>query len=111
MLARLLAWCLRPRSRRARPRKRLSLECLEDRNLFSVSPLAAAIPLAFNTQGVAQVSHLLSSPTEADLYRVTLHSGDTLEAGIAAQDAGRQAGAGFTFTFPGVNNQGMSGLS
>jgi hypothetical protein len=90
---------------------RLVLECLEDRSLFSVSPLASAVPLSFNAGGVADVEHLLNSPTEADLYSVSLQAGDTLQAGISAQNAGNQAGAGFTFPFPGFAYQGTSALS
>src|SRR5262249_56229146 len=82
---------------------------LEDRCLFSVSPLAA-VPLRFNA-GVADVQHFLSSPTEADLYSVALQAGDTIQAGISAENAGNQAGAGFPFPFPGFASQGTSALS
>jgi hypothetical protein len=89
----------------------LGLEWLEDRTLFSASPLDAALPLQFNAQRVVQAEHFLSRPAEFALYRVTLQAGDTLEAGISAQDAGNQAGAGFTFAFPGFAYQGISPLS
>jgi hypothetical protein len=89
----------------------LAVEWLEDRTLFNSSPLAAAVPLDFNVEDVADVEHFLSSPTEVDFYRVTLGAGDTIHAGISAQDAGKQAGVGFTFTFPGFAYQGTSALS
>jgi hypothetical protein len=88
----------------------LAVERLEDRTLFSVSSLAIGVPLNFNAENTAQMSHFLSSPTEVDLYRVTLSAGDTVQAGISAQDAGNQAGAGFQFTFPGFATQGTSAL-
>ncbi len=91
--------------------RRLALEWLEDRTLFSSGPLAAAVPLAFNALHVADVEHYLSRPAEFDLYRVTLQAGDTLQAGISAQDAENQAGATFPFTFPGFAYQGKSALS
>ncbi len=94
-----------------RPRCRLTLEWLEDRTLFSVSPLANAVPLHFNALNVADVEHFLSQPAEFDLYSVSLNAGDTLQAGISAQDAGNQAGASFMFTFPGSADQGVSALS
>jgi hypothetical protein len=89
----------------------LAVEWLEDRTLFSASPLESAQPLRFNTFNVAQVAHFLSSPGEVDLYSVSLSAGDTLQAGISARDAGNQAGASFTFTFPGTPTQGASALS
>jgi hypothetical protein len=91
--------------------RRLALDWLEDRTLFSAGPLAAAMPLAFSALHLADVEHFLSSPGEFDLYRVALGAGDTIEAGISAQDAENQAGAGFPFTFPGFAYQGKSALS
>jgi FG-GAP-like repeat len=96
---------------RRRRRRRPGLEWLETRTLFSVSPLAAAPTLTFNALHEAQATHLLSSPGEFDLYRVKLQAGDAIEAGISAQDTGNQAGAGFTFTFPGFGTQATSALS
>lgn len=93
--------------RRRRPR----LEWLEGRTLPSSSPIDAAPTLQFNTRHEAQASHFLASPAEFDLFRIKLEAGQTIEAGISALDAGNQAGAGFTFTFPGTNSQGTSGLS
>ena len=87
------------------------MEQLEDRTLLSPSPLLAAVPLNFNAiSNTAQVSHFLSSPGEVDLYSVALKAGDTIQAGISAQDAGNQAGASFMFPFPGFSYQGTSGL-
>jgi len=87
------------------------MEPLEDRTLLSPSPLLAAVPLNFNAiSNTAQVEHFLSSPGEVDLYSVSLKAGETIQAGISAQDAGNQAGAGFAFSFPGFNNQGTSAL-
>jgi hypothetical protein len=87
------------------------MELLEERTLFNASPLASAVPLDFNTaSNTAQVSHFLSSATEVDLYSVSLQAGDTIHAGISAQDAGNQAGAGFLFPFPGFGIQGISPL-
>ncbi|HEV8058485.1 MAG TPA: FG-GAP-like repeat-containing protein, partial [Gemmataceae bacterium] len=102
---------IRPSIRDWRRRRRPYLEWLETRTLFSVSPLSAAPTLVFNSLNVAQATHFLSSPGEVDLYRVKLEAGDTIEAGISAQDSGNQAGAGFTFTFPGFGTQGTSALS
>ena len=83
------------------------MEPLEDRTLLSPSPLLAAVPLNFNAiSNTAQVSHSLSSPGEVDLYSVALKAGDTIQAGISAQDAGNQAGASFMFPFPGNGNKG-----
>src|SRR5262249_19314762 len=45
-------------------------------------------PLSFNAFSLAQVSHFLSSTSEVDLYRVTLHAGNTLDAGVRAETAG-----------------------
>jgi hypothetical protein len=111
MAFRLPPWCLRCRGRPRLSRRRPALEWLETRTLFSASPLLEAVPLDFNASHVADVEHFLSSPGEFDLYRVTLQAGDTIQAGISAQDAGKQAGASFTFTFPGFAYQGTSGLS
>src|SRR5579871_3287024 len=87
------------------------MELLEERTLFTASPLTAAVPLAFSpASNVAQVTHVLSSPTEVDLYRISLKAGDTIQVGISAQDAGNQAGAGFAFPFPGYGIQGISPL-
>src|SRR6516164_5418714 len=87
------------------------MEPLEDRTLLSPSPLLAAVPLNFNAiSNTAQVSHFLSSPGEVDLYSVALKAGDTIQAGISAQDAGKQAGASFMFPFPGFSYQGTSAL-
>jgi hypothetical protein len=87
------------------------MEQLEERTLFNASPLASAVPLAFNTSSnTAQVTHFLSGPTEVDLYSVSLQAGDTIQAGISAQDAGNQAGAGFRFPFPRYGTQGISPL-
>src|SRR5438093_1620607 len=74
--------------RRTRSRYIPTLELLEDRTLFSASPLDLAVPLNFNAFQAAQVSHLLASPNEVDFYRVTLQSGDLLDASVRAQAAG-----------------------
>src|SRR5438552_1125596 len=92
--------------RRWRPR----LEWLERRTLPSASPLDLAPTLQFNTRHEAQAYHFLANPTEFDLYRVRLEAGQSIQAGISAKDAGNQAGAGFTFPFPGTNSQSTSGL-
>jgi hypothetical protein len=105
------AWMLPRWPRAGRSFYRPPLEYLEDRTLFSVAPLAAAVPLTFNAVHVAQVQHFLSSPREFDLYRVTLQASDAIQVGISAQDAGNQAGAGFLFPFPGFAYQGTSALS
>ena len=96
---------------RGRRRRRPGLEWLETRTLLSVSPLEAAPTLQFNSSHEAQATHFLSTPGEFDLYRVKLQAGDTFEAGISAQNTGNQAGAGFTFTFPGFGDQATSALS
>src|SRR5262245_25809941 len=79
---------LRQPPRRLRARRRLAVEWLEDRTVLSVPPLDAATPLAFNTFNTAHVVHFLSSPSEIDLYRVTLHAGDTINTSITAQASG-----------------------
>src|SRR5262245_30594559 len=79
---------LRHPPRRLLARRRLTVERLEDRTVLSVSPLDAATPLAFNAFNTAHAAHFLSSPSEIDLYRVTLHAGDTIDAGITAQASG-----------------------
>jgi hypothetical protein len=87
---------------RAKNRRILTFELLEDRTLFSVSPLQLAVPLQFDAYQAAQVSHLLSSPNEVDLYRVTLNIGDTLDAAVHAQ-----ASSGLVSTLRVVNFQGV----
>ena len=100
MVFRPLAWYRRrcraagiPAGRQARSpastrRFRPLVEWLEDRSLLSVSPLTLAVPLEFNALQAAHVAHFLSSPSEIDLYRVTLGIGDTFNADVNAQRAG-----------------------
>src|SRR5579863_9231033 len=78
---------------RGRPLRRLSFwlpdgEWLEPRTLLAVSPLDLAVPLHFGAFNDAEVSHFLSIPDEVDLYSVTLQKGETIDAGINAQQAG-----------------------
>jgi hypothetical protein len=71
-----------------RGRRGLRVEWLEDRNLLSGNTLQTATPLSFNAFHMAQATHFLSDPREADLYQVTLNAGDRLSAGVSAQTAG-----------------------
>src|SRR5690349_4036964 len=87
MAFRFRAWSPRRPPRRP-PRPRPALEWLEDRSLFSASPLSGAVPLHFNARNAAEVSHFLSSPAAVDLYRVPLQAGDTLDVGVTAAAAG-----------------------
>src|SRR6266581_1849104 len=79
------------RSRRT-PRLPLSLECLEDRTLPAGHTLAAATLLTFNNASrpfeSAQASDFLVTPTQQDIYRVTLSVGDRVTAAVSAQNAG-----------------------
>src|SRR5215813_4705657 len=77
------------RPRRTRPcRRRLWLECLEDRTAPAGSTFATATPLAFTALQSAQVSHFLSNPQEVDLYQVALDAGDRVHVAVSAQTAG-----------------------
>src|SRR5215831_14000269 len=86
------SWWKSSKSRQARRpspgRRRLWLECLEDRTAPTGSTFATATPLAFSGLQSAQVSHFLSDPQEVDLYQVALDVGDRAHLAISAQTAG-----------------------
>jgi YD repeat-containing protein len=73
---------------RRRRRPRLTLEVLEDRTLPSThQTLATALGLSFHNNQ-ATVSGYLASPSEADLFRVSLAAGEVVTARVSAQDTG-----------------------
>ena len=76
------------RGRRFRRFRRPSVEWLDRRTLLALSPLQLAPPLQFNARGSIQITHDLATSSEADLYAVTLNSGDTINANIEAQQSG-----------------------
>ena len=79
---------LRLPRRRRRSFRQLSGDWLEHRLAPASSPLNAAVPLHFGLLNDASVTHFLSSPTEFDLYSVTLAVGEEINLNVSAQQSG-----------------------
>ena len=79
---------LRRPLRRQRLFRRLNGDWLEHRLAPASSPLSAAVPLHFGLLNDASVTHFLSTPTEVDLYSVTLATGEEIDLNISAQQSG-----------------------
>jgi hypothetical protein len=91
MFARLLnRLAARPSARRPRFCRSLPLrlEVLEDRTLLTGHVLSDAALLPFTPKGAATVAGFLAAPAQIDLYQISLHSGDTTTASVAAQSTG-----------------------
>jgi hypothetical protein len=69
------------------------LEWLESRILFAGDTLGSATALSFltwpgATVQTAQASGFLATPSEVDLYKVSLHPGDRVTASVSSQASG-----------------------